>query len=89
MTALPAANEGKPVVVDGLDYERTWERGQGDKSYIVYKTQIKVLPDVEYVTEDKTDLDTISQVYAKKVVVTVSWPFNGSTQSIDISGVIR
>lgn len=89
VTALPAANEGKPVVVDGLDYERTWERGQGDKSYIVYKTQIKVLPDVEYVTEDKTDLDTISQVYAKNVVVTVSWPFNGSTQSIDISGVIR
>jgi len=89
VTALPAANEGKPVVVDGLDYERTWERRQGDKSYIVYKTQIKVLPDVEYVTEDKTDLDTISQVYAKNVVVTVSWPFNGSTQSIDISGVIR
>ncbi len=92
VTALPAANEGKPVVVDGLDYERTWERGygiQGDKSHIVYKTQIKVLPDVEYVTEDKTDLDTISQVYAKNVVVTVSWPFNGSTQSIDISGVIR
>lgn len=89
VTALPAANEGKPVVVDGLDYERTWERRQGDKSYIVYKTQIKILPDVEYVTEDKTDLDTISQVYAKNVVVTVSWPFNGSTQSIDISGVIR
>jgi hypothetical protein len=89
VTDLPAANEGKPVVVDGLDYERTWERRQGDKSYIVYKTQIKVLPDVEYVTEDKTDLDTISQVYAKNVVVTVSWPFNGSTQSIDISGVIR
>ena len=92
VNALPAADDGNPVIVDGLDYERTWERGTGipgDKSRIVYKTKIKVMPDSAYVVKNKTGLDSISHVYAKNVVVTVSWPFKGSTQSIDISGVIR
>lgn len=59
------------------------------QSRLVYNTEIKVKPDVAYVAKNKTGLDTISQVYAKNVVVKVSWPFNGSTQSVEISGVIR
>jgi len=33
--------------------------------------------------------ECVSHVYAKKIDVTVSWPFKGSTQSISVSGVIR
>ena len=74
---------------NGLDYERTWDRGPGGKSSVVYKTQITVKPHQEYATKEGTELDTIVHVHAKNVVVKVSWPFKGSTQSIDISGVIR
>ncbi len=35
------------------------------------------------------DTTCVSHVYAKKIDVTVSWPFKGSPQSISVSGVIR
>ena len=37
--------------------------------------------------EDGTSCAT--HVFAKRVLVTVSWPYKGSTQSISVSGVIR
>lgn len=80
---------GSDTTYLGLDYERSWDRGPGGKSRIVYKTQITVKKDQDYAQSEVTGLGTVSHVYAKNVVVKVSWPFKGSTQSIDISGVIR
>lgn len=83
------SNPESDTTYDGLSYERSWDRGPGGKSSIVYSTRITVKPDQDYVQQEGTGLGTISHVYAKNVVVKVSWLFKGSTQSVDMSGVIR
>jgi len=68
---------------------RSWDRGLGGKATIEYEPIIKVSPSNEYVAESKSSYGTINHVYAKQVNVTISWKFKGSTQSINVSEVVR
>lgn len=70
----------------GPDYERAWD---GGSRTILYSTEITVKPDEDYRSEQGSTFMTVEHVYAKNVLVKVSWPFMGTTQSISISGVVR
>lgn len=72
--------------------ERSWDRGErvgGGSSTIHYTAEVTFSPDEEYVAEATSQYETVKHVYAKRALVKVSWPFKGTTQSIDIEGVIR
>lgn len=68
---------------------RSWDRGLGGQAIIEYEPIITVYASNEYVANDQSNYETISHIYAKQVNVKVQWKFKGSTQSIDVSGVIR
>lgn len=68
---------------------REWERGLGGKVTVSYTPTITVSPTDAYMTKTESIYDTVQHVYAKQVNIKVSWLFKGSTQSINVSGVIR
>ena len=71
---------------------RSWERGSkvgGGKSTIEYAPTVTVSPTNDYLATSESNYETVSHVYAKQVNVQVSWQFKGSTQSINVSSVIR
>ncbi len=74
------------------DIPRTWKGQPGLITHdmtVLYDAVVAVSPDSLYTAKDSTLYDEVSHVYAKKIDVTVSWPFKNSTQSIHISRVIR
>ena len=77
------------------DISRSWDRGEkvgGGHSTIAYTPTVTVSPVEDYTAKNVsyyTGVDTIRHVYAKQVNVQVSWQFKGSTQSINMSTVIR
>ncbi len=73
--------------VDPID--RSWDRGLGGTSTVTYSPEVTVSATAEYTTETKSQFETIQYVYAKQVKVKVSWNFKGTTQSIEVSSVIR
>lgn len=81
---------------------RTWEGQPGlvqNTMSVTYTVDVKVSPDNEFEAKSGSYLlgtdctantsNCATHVYAKRLDVTVSWPFNGSIQSINVSGVIR
>ena len=71
---------------------RSWERGTkvgGGKSTIEYTPTVTVSPTNDYLATSESNYETVTHVYAKQVNVQVSWKFKGSTQSINVSSVIR
>lgn len=68
---------------------RSWERGLGGQVTIDYTPVITVAPTREFTAENKSGRGVEKHVFAKKVNVQINWTFQGSTQSVDISGVIR
>ena len=71
---------------------RSWERGPkvgGGTSTIEYTPTVTVSPTNDYTAAGESNYETVSHVYAKQVKVQVSWQFKGSTQSINVSSVIR
>ena len=71
---------------------RSWDRGNGvggGSASIEYSPKITVSPTKDYVAKSKSSYDSVSHVYAKQVNVEVSWQFKGSTQSINMSTIIR
>ena len=87
------SNPTSDTTYRGLDYVRTWTRqsrlGANVTSSLVYSTEITVKPDTTYRSEDQSSLLSVKHVYAKNVLVKVSWPFKQSIQSISVSGVVR
>lgn len=69
--------------------ERQWERGLGGTAKIKYTPKITVAKTEDYAVESKSNYETVEHVYAKQVNVVVEWKFKGSTQSVNVSGVIR
>jgi hypothetical protein len=75
-----------------IQIEKEWARGNrvgGGSASIKYDVQITVENEEDYTAESKSKFETVNNIYAKRVVVKVEWPFNNSIQSIDVSGVIR
>lgn len=74
------------------DISRSWDRGEkvgGGHSTIAYTPTITVSPTTDYTATNESNLESVQHVYAKQVNVQVSWQFKGSTQSINMSTVIR
>jgi len=74
------------------DIERTWEAQPGivsNKITVVYKAEVTVSPDDDYMVTESTLLGDTKHVFAKRLDVRVSWQFKNSTQSITVSGVVR
>ncbi len=96
--STPPGDDSEDEVV-GHDYiwkwdpiQRSWDRGEkvgGGQSTIAYTPTITVSPTTDYTATNESNLETVSHVYAKQVNVQVSWQFKGSTQSINMSTVIR
>lgn len=96
--STPPGDDSEDEVV-GHDYiwkwdpiQRSWDRGEkvgGGQSTIQYTPTITVSPTTDYTATNESNLESVSHVYAKQVNVQVSWQFKGSTQSINMSTVIR
>lgn len=96
--STPPGDDSEDEVV-GHDYiwkwdpiQRSWDRGEkvgGGQSTIQYTPTVTVSPTTDYTATNGSNLETVSHVYAKQVNVQVSWQFKGSTQSINMSTVIR
>ena len=71
------------------DINRKWARGLGDSATVTYTPTVTVSATQHYTSEGTTQYENVSHVYAKQVKVKVSWNFKGSTQSIEVSSVIR
>ena len=88
-------DEANNLVLELPKISRSWDRGEkvgGGKSTIEYEPVLTVSPTTDYTAKNVsyyTGVDTIRHVYAKQVNVQVSWQFKGSTQSINMSTVIR
>ena len=74
-------------VVDDID--RKWARGLGDSATVTYAPEVTVSATQNYTSQDSSQFETIHHIYAKQVKVKVSWSFKGSTQSIEVSSVLR
>ncbi|WP_290761321.1 type II secretion system protein [Fibrobacter sp. UBA4297] len=74
---------------DVQDIERKWARSLGDSATVTYSSQVTVSATENYTSRSESNYETVSHVYAKQVKVKVSWNFKGSTQSIEVSSVIR
>ena len=93
--------EGTGMVKDLKTVTRTWKGQPGivpNTMTVSYTVEVNFSKDDDYkATADSKLLATtggssssgVNHVFAKRVDVVVSWPFNGSTQSIKVSGVIR
>ena len=91
LAAIPSKDD-EPTTFDVGPIERTWERGTkwgGGSAKVTYTPQVTVEPTADYTTESSSQFETIQRVYAKQVKVKVSWNFKGSTQSIEVSSIIR
>lgn len=90
LAAIPSANNPVHDTCFTLEpVEKKWERGLGGYAAVSYVPVVTVGPTNEYVVESKSSFETIQHTYAKQVNVKVEWNFKGSTQSINVSGVIR
>jgi len=89
VAAIASSNEGNTVTQLGT-VERTWDRGLGGKVSVVYTPTVTVAAtSADYIATNKSKYEDVQHVFAKQVNVKVSWNFAGSTQSIDVSGVVR
>lgn len=71
------------------DVSRSWDRGLGGQATVNYTPRITVAKTSDYVATSESLFESVTHIYAKQVNVSVSWNFKGSTQSINVSAVIR
>lgn len=90
---MGAASIPSKVTADTILYcdtiPRQWERGLGGFVTIKYAPKVKVAKTSDYETNNGSNYENLSHVYAKDVTVYVDWTFKGSKQSIEVSEVIR
>lgn len=78
-----------------LSKERTWEgrpgllSATGHKSTVRYDVVVGISNDSLYRSTEKSSYDSYTHIYAKRLNVKVSWAFKSSTQTIEVSGVVR
>ena len=89
-------DDANNLVLELPTISRTWDRGEkvgGGFSTIDYTPTLTVSPTDDYTAINESNYasgaNAIKHVYAKQVNVEVSWQFKGSTQSINMSTVIR
>ena len=91
LAAIPSKSD-EPTTFNVDPIERSWKRSAkwgGGSAKVTYTPQVTVEPTADYTTESTSQFETVQRVYAKQVKVKVSWNFKGSTQSIEVSSIIR
>lgn len=72
--------------------ERSWKGQPGVVAHtmtVYYSAKVVASPDSMFTASARSDYDSVAHVFAKRLDVTVSWPFKSSTQSISISRIVR
>lgn len=88
IASIPSSeNSDTTFVVPNI--ERKWARSLGDSAAVTYTPQVTVEPTASWTVQNVSQFETIRHVYTKQVKVKVSWLFKGTTQSIEVSSVIR
>lgn len=74
------------------EISRTWKGQPGIVQHdmtVNYSAQVILSPDSTFKAKSASAYDTVSHVFAKRLDVTVSWPFKSSTQSVSVSRIVR
>lgn len=74
------------------EISRTWKGQPGMVQHdmtVNYSAQVILSPDSTFKAKSASAYDTVSHVFAKRLDVTVSWPFKNSTQSVSVSRIVR
>lgn len=79
----------KDTTFEVHDVDRKWARGVGDSATVTYTSEVTVSATQDYTSQSASQFENVPHVYAKEVKVKVFWNFKGSTQSIEVSSVIR
>ena len=88
IASIPSkANSDTTFEVDAIN--RKWARGLGDSATVTYTPEVTVAATSNYTSQNTSQFETLQHVYAKQVKVKVYWNFKGSTQSIEVSSVVR
>ncbi len=88
IASIPSkANSDTTFEVDAIN--RKWARGLGDSATVTYTPEVTVAATSNYTSQNTSQFETLQHVYAKQVKVKVYWDFKGSTQSIEVSSVVR
>lgn len=88
IASIPSkVNSDTTFEIDAIN--RKWARGLGDSATVTYHPEVTVSATQNYTSRDSSQFETIHHIYAKQVKVKVSWNFKGSTQSIEVSSIIR
>lgn len=88
IASIPSkANSDTTFEVDAIN--RKWARGLGDSATVTYTPEVTVAATSNYTSQSASQFETLQHVYAKQVKVKVYWDFKGSTQSIEVSSVVR
>lgn len=72
-----------------FEKSRSWPRTVGFPMEVVYSVRIEVSDDSTYLATETSAYQSLNHTYAKRLDVTVSWPYKTSVQSINYSGVVR
>lgn len=88
IASIPSkANSDTTFEVEAIN--RKWARGLGDSATVTYTPEVTVAATSNYTSQNTSQFETLQHVYAKQVKVKVYWDFKGSTQSIEVSSVVR
>ena len=68
-----------------FEKSRSWPRTVGFPMEVVYSVRIEISDD----STETSAYQSLNHTYAKRLDVTVSWPYKTSVQSIKYSGVVR
>lgn len=87
--SLPSSNTTN-TVYSLAPVERKWKRGLGGEVTVSYTPIVTVFPIENNIAHSGSNyVADVQHVSAKEVNVKVEWKFKGSTQSINMSGVVR
>jgi len=88
IAAIPSSAT-EVTTVNLADVSRSWDRGLGGTAVVKYTPTLTVMPTADYTAQSGSAFESVEHIYAKQVNVKVEWQYKGSTQSIDVSRVVK
>ncbi len=92
LSRVGIATLSKKDTISIPEISRTWKGQPGIIQHdmtVNYSAQVVLSPDSTFKSKSVSAYDTVSHVFAKRLDVTVSWPFKSSTQSVSVSRIVR
>lgn len=89
VASIPS-KEGADTTFAVDNVTKSWSRGLGGTATIAYTPTVTVSSTTaKYMSTDSSSYEKVQHVFAKQVNVKVEWNYKGSSQSINVSGVVR